>query len=171
MTYSILLYVTRKPDTTPEAFKDHYENIHLPLARELCGEDYWPFKFTRRYLARITRKGFGGPLNPDRPTFLLRGDAQDTDCDCVADMTFESEQAFQAFYKKIYERDVAKVLAADEQLFLDVGKTRVVVIGETISTEYGTTTSVTNSIRTSEASDSDVSASDHSEPSQTTKDA
>jgi hypothetical protein len=168
MTYSILLFVTRRPGSTPEQFKDHYENVHLPLAQKLCGTAHWPIKFTRRYIARITRRGFGGPANPDNPPLLLRGDAQDIDYDCIADMTFESETAFQAFYRKIYERDVAKVLAADEKLFLEVGKTRVVVVGETVTAEYGTTTTMTHPIPAADPSDSDASTSDCSDHRQAT---
>lgn len=161
MTYTIILFVTRKPELSPEEFKHHYENVHIPLAQRLCAGN-WPFRFTRQYLARITRKGFGGPANPDRPPLLLRGDAQDIDYDCVSEMTFDSEDAFQAFYKRVYDKDVAAKLAADEMTFLELEKTRVVVVGETVSTEYGLTRTVKNCIRTNDTSDSEGSMSEHS---------
>ncbi|KAF2993393.1 hypothetical protein E8E13_000864 [Curvularia kusanoi] len=161
MTYTILLFVTRNPKLSPEQFKEHYETIHIPLAQRLCGGN-WPFKFTRRYLARITRKGFGGPSNPDRPPLILRGNAHDIDYDCVSEMTFESERAFQAFYKRVYEKDVAAKLAADETAFLEMGKTRIVVVGETLHTEHGVTTTVTNSLRTNDSEDSEGSTSGES---------
>lgn len=158
MTYTILLFIMRKPNLSPEEFKSHYENVHIPLAQQLCAGN-WPYRFTRRYLARITRKGFGGPANPDRPPLLLRGDAQDVDYDCVAEMTFGNERDFQAFYKTVYEKDVAAKLAADETTFLDLGKTRVVVVGETVFTEHGVTRIATNNMRTSDTSDSEGSSS------------
>lgn len=161
MTYTLVMFVTRNPDLSPEEFKDHYENVHIPLAQRLCAGS-WPFKFTRQYIARITRKGFGGPSNPDRPPLMLRGDAQDIDYDCVAEMTFENERAFHAFYKRVYEKDVAAKLAADETKFLELGKTRVVVVGETIATEHGVTRTVKNSIRTNDTSDSEGSTSGQS---------
>lgn len=161
MTYTIILFLTRKPELTSEEFRDHHENVHIPLAQRLCACK-WPFRYTRQYLARIHRKGFGGPANPDRPPLLLRGDAQDIDYDCMSEMTFESENAFQAFYKRIYERDVAAQLAADENQFLELGKTRVVVVGETISTEHGVTRTVRNCIRTYDTSDSEGSFSEQS---------
>lgn len=161
MSYTIILFVTRKANLSPEEFKDHYENVHIPLAQRLCAGN-WPTKFTRQYLARITRKGFGGPANPDRPPMLLRGDAQDIDYDCVSEMTFENEDAFQAFYKRVYEKDVAAKLAADETTFLELGKTRVVVVGETISTEHGVTKTVKNCKRTNDSSDSEGSSSERS---------
>jgi hypothetical protein len=161
MTYTIILFVTRNPNLSPEEFRHHYENIHIPLAQRLCA-DSWPYKFTRQYLARITRKGFGGPANPDRPPLLLRGDMRDLDYDCISEMTFESESAFQAFYRRIYEAGVSAKLAADENAFLDLKKTRVVVVGETVSTEHGVTRSVKNHIRTNDTSDSEGSLSEHS---------
>ena len=161
MTYTIILFLTRKPELSPEEFKHHYENVHIPLAQQLCAGS-WPFKFTRRYLARITRKGFGGPANPDRPPLLLRGDAQDIDYDCVSEMTFESEDAFQAFYRRVYDKDVAAKLATDEMTFLELGQTRVVVVGETISTDHGVTRTVKNCIHTNDTPDSGGRLSEHS---------
>ncbi|KAH6616801.1 EthD domain-containing protein [Boeremia exigua] len=161
MAYTILLFVTRRPDLSPEAFRDHYENVHIPLAQRLCAGS-WPYKFTRQYLARITRRGFGGPANPDRPPLLLRGDADVIDYDVVSEMTFESEGAFQAFYKRIYEKDVAAKLAADENEFLQLGKTRVVVVGETVSTEHGITRSYKNCPSPNDTDYSDGSMSEQS---------
>ncbi|KAF9697248.1 hypothetical protein EKO04_005006 [Ascochyta lentis] len=160
MTYTILLFLTRNPSLSSDEFKHHYENVHIPLAQRLCASN-WPDKFTRQYLARITRKGFGGPANPDRPPLLLRGDAQDIDYDCVSEMTFANQHAFHAFYKRVYDKDVAAKLAADEKSFLELGKTRVVVVGETVATERGVTRTVKNSIRT-DVSDSEGSSSEHS---------
>ncbi len=161
MTYTILLFVTRRPDLSPEEFRQHYENVHIPLAQRLCA-GHWPSQFTRQYLARITRRGFGGPANPDRPPLLLRGDAQVIDYDVVSEMTFETEHAFQAFYKRVYEKDVAAKLAADETKFLELGKTRIVVVGETISTVNGVTRTVKNSVRSNDTSDSEGSMSEQS---------
>ncbi|KAJ4993088.1 hypothetical protein SVAN01_01440 [Stagonosporopsis vannaccii] len=161
MAYTILLFVTRRPGLSPEEFKDHYENVHIPLAQRLCAGT-WPSKFTRQYLARITRKGFGGPNNPDRPPLLLRGDAHVIDYDVVSEMTFDSERTFQAFYKRVYEKDVAAKLAADETKFLELGKTRIVVVGETISTEHGVTRTVKNYVRDHDTSDSEGSTSGQS---------
>ncbi|KAF1355646.1 hypothetical protein EJ07DRAFT_181986 [Lizonia empirigonia] len=161
MAYTILLFITRKPNLSPEEFKHHYENVHIPLARGLCA-GHWPSKFTRRYLARITRKGFGGPANPDRPPLLLRGDAQTVDYDCISEMTFENEDAFHAFYRRVYEKDVAVKLVPDEASFLELGKTSVVVVGETLSSEPGVTETAKKCMRASDTSDSEGTSSEHS---------
>jgi hypothetical protein len=157
MTYTIILFVTRSPNLTPEEFRDHYEHKHIPLAHSLL-TPCWPIDFRRRYLARITRKGFGGPANPDRPPLMLRGDMSELDCDCIAEMTFENNAHFQEFYKKIYAKENAALLARDEERFLQPGATKVIVIGETWSTdESGVSTLETDRSTKSERSDSDAS--------------
>lgn len=133
MTYTIILFVTRDPSLSFDQFKHYYENTHLPMVYNLIA-DVWPTKFTRRYIARISRKGFGGPANPDRPPLTLRGHMNELDCDCIAELVFGSEDKFQKFYKKIYEKDIAKILVEDENKFLEKGKTRIVVVGETCNT-------------------------------------
>lgn len=78
-------------------------------------------------------------------------------------MNFPSEKAFRKFYKKIYEKEVAAVLAEDENKFLEQGKVRIIVVGETWSTSHdGVTTSEKSDITRSDTSDSDVSISDRS---------
>lgn len=142
--------------------QDYYEHKHLPLAYSLLS-DFWPTTFQRRYLARINRKGFGSPANPDRPPLTLRGDMKQVDYDCVAEMTFPDEKGFQKFYKKLYEKEVAAVLVKDEGNFLEQGKTTVVVIGETWSMgPDGVTRSEKSDISRSDADDSEASSSERS---------
>ncbi|KAG9192639.1 hypothetical protein G6011_11373 [Alternaria panax] len=162
MTYTVVLFVTRNPNLTSEQFRDHYEHTHIPLAHSLLAP-CWPIDFKRRYLARISRKGFGGPANPDRPPLMLRGEMNELDCDCIAEMTFDSEVHFQDFYKKIYAKENAALLARDEEKFLETRKTSVIVVGETWSTdEHGVTTSEISHIRKYERSDSEASSSGQS---------
>jgi hypothetical protein len=159
MTYTIILFVTRNPNLTSEEFRDHYEHTHVPLAHSLLA-NCWPIHFKRRYLARISRKGFGGPANPDRPPLMLRGLMNELDCDCVAEMTFESEARFQQFYKGLYAKENAAILARDEERFLEKGKTRVIVVGETWSTdEHGVSTCEIAPVPKEERSDSEASGS------------
>jgi hypothetical protein len=162
MTYTVVLFVTRNHNLTSEEFRDHYENIHIPLAHSLL-TSCWPIDFKRRYLARISRKGFGGPANPDRPPLMLRGEMEGLDCDCIAEMTFDSEARFQEFYKRLYSLENAAILARDEEKFLEKGKTRVIVVGETWSTdEHGVSSREIGYVRKDERSDSDTSGSGHS---------
>jgi hypothetical protein len=162
MTYTVLLFVTRDPSLTFDAFQDYYEHKHIPLVYSVLS-DVWPTTFHRRYFARVSRKGFGGPANPDHPPLMLRGNIDEVDCDCIAEMTFPSDKMFQKFYKKIYSKEIAALLAEDENNFLQSGKTRAVVIGETWSTgPDGVTTSEQSDVARSDGSDSDVSSSERS---------
>lgn len=162
MTYTVILFITRAAHITSEQFKQHYEHTHIPLAHSLVGAS-WPKEFKRRYLARIDRKGFGGPANPDRPLLTLRGETLNEDYDCIAELGFESEQLFQEFYKRVYDSDNAAILARDEERFLEPGKTRVVVVGDTwVTDQYGVTTNDTGCITKIATPDSDFSSSTRS---------
>jgi hypothetical protein len=89
---------------------------------------------------------------------MLRGDMSQLDCDCIAEMTFENIAHFQAFYKKIYEKENAALLARDEEMFLQRGATKVIVVGETWSTdESGVSTLESDATAKSERSNSDAS--------------
>jgi len=136
MAYTLILFITRNPTLTSDEFRDHYEYTHIPLCRSLIGAA-WPTTFRRRYLARIHRAGFGGPANPDHPLLTLRGDLLHEDYDCIAELSFASEPHFQLFYRSIYAKENAAVLAKDEERFLEPGKTRAVVVGETMTEEHG----------------------------------
>ncbi|KAF2645066.1 hypothetical protein P280DRAFT_496162 [Massarina eburnea CBS 473.64] len=127
MPYTCLIFATRKPTITPSQFKDYWENIHVPLLKSLTG-DLFPLRYKRQYLARVERKGFGGPANPDHPPLVLRGSPSDFDFDAIGEMTWEDEKTFQRFHKAIYETDVAAQLAKDEEYFLDAGGLKIVVI-------------------------------------------
>lgn len=133
MTYTIIIFVTRKPTITSEEFRDHWENKHIPLLKSLTGP-LFPLQHKRRYFARIERKGFGGPANRDHPPLVLRGSPEDFDFDGVAELTWEDEKKFQDYYKAIYETDAAAQLAKDEELFLDAGKMKSIVVSESTGT-------------------------------------
>jgi hypothetical protein len=162
MTFTVMLFVTRSPHLTFDEFQDYYEHKHIPLVYSLVS-DVWPATFNRKYFARVSRKGFGGPANPDRPPLTLRGNVDELDCDCIAEMTFSCEKVFRKFYKKIYEKEIAAILAEDENNFLKRGRTRAVVIGETWSTNSdGLTTNEQCDVTRSDGSDSDISSSERS---------
>jgi uncharacterized protein (TIGR02118 family) len=117
--FTIRVFVTRKPGISPTAFKDHWENKHIPLLKSLSGP-LFPLSHTRHYLAR-------DPSNPDQAAVVLVGKPEDFDYDGFAEVAFESEAAFQEFVKVMQLPEVAE----DEERFTDRGKLKAVVIGET----------------------------------------
>ncbi|PSN72025.1 hypothetical protein BS50DRAFT_569605 [Corynespora cassiicola Philippines] len=135
MPYTVVYFITRKPTLSSDQFKDYWESKHIPLLQSLTGP-LFPAEYTRRYLARIDRKGFGGPSNRDRPLLVLRGSPEDIDwVDGIAELSFDTEKAFQEFYRCIYETEAAAKLAADEEMFMDTSQIKAVVVGETTTTK------------------------------------
>ncbi|KAF2731795.1 hypothetical protein EJ04DRAFT_514357 [Polyplosphaeria fusca] len=130
MTYTLLLFVTRKPTISSDQFREHFESTHIPLLQSITGPLFPVHK--RHYIARAERKGFGTTANPDNPPLVLRGVPQDFDHDVVAELTWESEKLFHDFYKTIYESKAAAQLATDEESFLERGKMKAVVVGDTL---------------------------------------
>ena len=132
MTYGALIIAYRKPGTTHAEFKDHWENKHVPLVKAITGP-FFPLTSTRHYIHRTAGSG-GGSANPNHPATLFTGSQDAVDYDGVAELTFESEEAFKAFVGVISEPEAAARIAEDEETFLDRGKLAVVMLGETIVT-------------------------------------
>ncbi|KAI2602308.1 EthD domain-containing protein [Hypoxylon sp. NC1633] len=131
MTFSILLFLSRKPGTSPESFQEHYENVHLPLLREVAGP-HFPLTHTRRYIARSSGQAEDTTRNATTPAQVLRGSQADFDYDCIVEATFESAEAFQAFMGFTHTSENAARVIADEEGFLDRSNLRVVALGDTV---------------------------------------
>ncbi|KAI1811965.1 EthD domain-containing protein [Poronia punctata] len=135
MTYSVLIFAFRKPGITPEQFKKHYEESHVPLVRQLAGA-LFPLSHTRRYIHRSeTAAGTGTVRNPSTPATVLIGSQEEFDYDAFAELTFEDAGAFQTFFGHMQQPDIAAKIAEDEDEFLDRARMTVVVLGETIETK------------------------------------
>ncbi|GAP88179.1 putative inositol-3-phosphate synthase protein [Rosellinia necatrix] len=136
MTYSMLVYLSRKPGTTPEHFKDYYNNKHMPLYRQLAGP-HAPALHVQQYIDRAAGAGAGAgdgatPRNPSTPARVLLGGQADFDYDVVVTIDYADEAAFRAHYEFITRPDVAATIATDEERFLDRSQTRCVLLGERI---------------------------------------
>ncbi|KAL1629224.1 hypothetical protein SLS56_005447 [Neofusicoccum ribis] len=55
MPYTVLIFAYRKPGLTPEEFKNHYENVHVPLIKSIAG-DKFPLSHPRSYINRTESK-------------------------------------------------------------------------------------------------------------------
>src|SRR5215470_17918869 len=126
MSYRILLLAYRKPGTTPDEFKAHYEGIHVPLERALAGE-YYPLSHTRRYIQRAPGRG-ETERNAQYPASIIMGTQADFDFDAISELIFEDQAAFQRFFDFMTQPEQAAKLAADEELFLDRSKMPIVVV-------------------------------------------
>ncbi|KAE8349225.1 EthD domain-containing protein [Aspergillus coremiiformis] len=124
MVYKILLYITRKPGTTPAEFKSHYETVHMPLVRRIAGADF-PLSHRRLYLARPAP----GADN-SFPAAALVGSPEEFFYDAIAEVTFADEAAFKVFFGRREEPGVRELVEGDEEAFLDRTRFRAVVLGD-----------------------------------------
>ncbi|KAL4876899.1 EthD domain-containing protein [Aspergillus karnatakaensis] len=128
MTVKALLYVTRKPGTTPAEFQAYYDTVHLPLIKSLAGDDF-PLSHKRLYLARPT----AGDDNTYPVTALL-GSQEDFPYDCITELTFPTEKALNKFFKRRMEPGTKEAVDADEQEFMDSSKLKLVLVGSVTET-------------------------------------
>ncbi|KAM0752617.1 hypothetical protein T439DRAFT_346492 [Meredithblackwellia eburnea MCA 4105] len=121
MVYTVLITVWRKPGMSSEAFHEHYENSHMPLIREIAG-DIIPLAHTRLY---VSREG------PDMKEVMVQpsvcGDG--IDYDAVAELVFKNKEHSDAYWKILYSPEAAGRLPADEEMFMDRSKLRIVQMG------------------------------------------
>ncbi|KAK7743076.1 hypothetical protein SLS62_010708 [Diatrype stigma] len=124
MTYNVLVIGHRLPHVTPAAFQHYYDKKHIPLVQALTGARF-PLTHTRRYVQR-TRTGAD-----EYSATVFAGSQADVDYDVLAEMAFESEDAFRAFVAILREEENARAIEEDEKHFFDRSRVRTVLLGET----------------------------------------
>jgi hypothetical protein len=131
MVYVVFMFIARKPGMSLEAFKDHYENKHVPLVLQVLGDEA-PVRHTRHYLQRnpAAAEGDGVP-----PPLLFFGDASTIDYDCITKVELRDEEHFQAFNVKYASSPLKKELEEDQLAFSDASKFRVLAVGSISVTE------------------------------------
>lgn len=121
--YHVIAFLIRKPGTTFAAFKDYYENHHIPLIVSLSG-DTLPTIYKRRYIDR------------EDPASVVRA-AEDgaepriVDFDAMTELVFEDLDAYKAWGGAIGKN--ADKVVEDEGRFLDRGRTRAHVVEEFVT--------------------------------------
>lgn len=134
--YRILIIAYRKPSLTPDEFKTHYEQKHVPLVKSIAGS-HFPLSHTRQYIRRV-RSEFTSieskEHNADYPAVVLSGPQTDMGYDAIAELKFKDHTAFVAFTALLVQPDNAAMLAADCEDFMDQAKTTVVELGDYVQT-------------------------------------
>lgn len=112
-TYKILLLMKRKPGMSVEAFRDYYENNHIPLCLpHMSGMT----GYFRRY------------LNPqDHPE---TGPAGELPYDVITEMWFDNEAAFKGTLDYITTSIMPDDIVADEMKFFDRSSFRIATVTE-----------------------------------------
>ncbi|KAI1386121.1 uncharacterized protein F4822DRAFT_306278 [Hypoxylon trugodes] len=133
MPFTIIVTVKRKAGTTPQQFRDHYNNGHVPLVKRLTGST-WP-KHTRQFVIRNETK----PANPDADktsnevwqSEVLRGSPSNVDFDCLTTMVWEDRAAWDRFLQKFYEH--SEEILADELSFAEPFE--IICVEEPVTTD------------------------------------
>ncbi|KAL2045990.1 hypothetical protein ABVK25_011879 [Lepraria finkii] len=116
MSYSIVAFLWRKPGLTPDEFRHHYETIHIPLLLTLLA---FPKSYTRFYLPRqLSTTYLADTSNTNYAPTIFLNSTDDFDYDAFASIVFADEAAFDMFYTRLRDPDIAKVLGDDEDKFL-----------------------------------------------------
>ncbi|KAF2451137.1 hypothetical protein P171DRAFT_427355 [Karstenula rhodostoma CBS 690.94] len=135
MPYKCLTFIHRKPTTTPTAFRTAWET-HMQLLMALT-HPHQPLESVRHYPARtdsaIAQRApvSARPADANAPLVLL-GDADLVTWDCLSECTYRDELHFQQFYAMLSEKGVGERIAASEERASDMGRLKVVVVGETV---------------------------------------
>ncbi len=111
-------------------------NTHIAtVVRSITGLNF-PKQHTRRYIQRIAdvsaNLSESGTSNAKWPATSLFGPAPEPDIDAIAELVFDDEAGCKKFFEIIKQEDAQRKLAADEELFLDRGKLKAVVLGDVI---------------------------------------
>lgn len=124
MAIRMLLLVYRKPGTTPEAFKRHYEEVHIPLMQKLSG-DLFPITHTRRYITRTSPEDGESPLQQQ-----MAGAPDALACDAISELVYRDTEHLQAGSALLQNRENAPIVAQDCEEFMDVARTAIWMLHE-----------------------------------------
>lgn len=109
-----MVLLKRRADLSPEQFRDHYENNHIPLGETFIG--HLLVDFARYYTGSMTDfstdEGWdGGRVTP----------AADMGCgyDVISVYTFRDDAAVREMGEILSRPEVQKALSEDENRFLD----------------------------------------------------
>ncbi|KAI6080829.1 hypothetical protein F4821DRAFT_265511 [Hypoxylon rubiginosum] len=97
MVTRVLMLIYRKPDLNPEQFRKHYEEIHMPLTKDLAGETF-PLSHTRRYIPRPTPAPDASSGTGEYPAIVLGGNPADVGVDCVTELIFRDKEHMQSYF-------------------------------------------------------------------------
>lgn len=111
MTFTILMFMSRKPGTTIEQFKNHYEHNHIPLIKEALS-DCLPLSHTRYYLDEAA------------------------DYDCITKLDFRDGEHSAQFNNTFATSPRKAELEADQAAFVDGAKFKVLVVEEQIALKF-----------------------------------
>jgi hypothetical protein len=115
--YKILLFMKRRPGMTFEAFRDYYENHHVPLC----------LKYTSG-VSRYVRRFLTPQPNPET------GATQELQFDVISELWFEDEAVFRGTVQYLATSIMPDEIVEDEKRLFDRALTRMATVVECEST-------------------------------------
>ena len=111
--FKAIAFLKRKPGLSPEQFRQHYEEIHAPLAKSL-----FPFirKYVRNYVA----------------TMPFASKDKEPKFDCITEEWFDNMEGFQD-QMDIYVSETGRPIREDEKELFDMTKVVYLFVGEVAS--------------------------------------
>jgi EthD domain len=117
MAYKILLFMKRKPGMSIAAFRDYYENCHVPLAlANSDGRDSGITRYMRRYLDPMPHAESG--TNEELPY------------DVVSELWFDDEATFKGTVDYLSTTVMNEAVIADELNLFDRPTMRMATVVE-----------------------------------------
>ena len=115
--YKILMFMKRRPGMTLEAFRDYYENHHVPLC----------LKYTSG-VSRYVRRFVTPQRNPET------GATQELQFDVITELWFEDEAVFHGTVDYLATSIMPDEIVEDEKRLFDRTQTRMATVIECEST-------------------------------------
>jgi uncharacterized protein (TIGR02118 family) len=111
--FKVIALITRKPGLTREQFIEYYENNHVKLVLKVFPQivDY-----RRNYIDMRGAIMAPGMLEPD--------------FDSITEIWYRDRAAYEEMLSTHFSTGVQEAIEADEENFLDRGKTRFFVVDE-----------------------------------------
>jgi alkylhydroperoxidase family enzyme len=117
-TYKILLFMKRRPGMTVEAFRDYYENRHVPLCMKYASG-------VKRYLRRY--------LDPQPNAESGRND--ELPFDVITELWFDDEATFRGTVKYLATSRMPDEVVEDEKQLFDRASMRMATVVECSSAD------------------------------------
>lgn len=112
--FQLLMIGRRRQDITPEQYRDHYENVHIPLMKNLTG-DTFPVSHVRHYVKRTEDPN--GSADLPFPADVLMGTQADFEFDAVAILTWRDKAHFDSNWAFFEDEEFGKIISEDEAKF------------------------------------------------------
>jgi hypothetical protein len=112
-SYKILLFMKRRPGMTPDAFRDYYENHHVPLCLKYASG-------ISRYVRRFLEP------QPNAET----GANEELPFDVITELWFKEEAVFRGTVKYLATAIMPDEIVEDEKRLFDRTKLRMATVVE-----------------------------------------